>query len=140
PEIASSRAASALNALRWSVSTPVASRRSGSETATPMVLVPRSRPTRAPRPGQWVTASIRGRMGAGMVRLNTRPGIGAKPIMAWRPCGNATPSVDAALPDRNRVDHALHAALEARLAEHEQELIGLVGGKVGGIQHLHDVG
>ena len=65
PDIASSRAASALNALRWSVSTPVASRRSGSETATPMVLVPRSRPTRAPRSGQWVDGFDQGKDGGG---------------------------------------------------------------------------
>src|SRR6266404_1656595 len=138
-DIASSRAASALNALRWIVSTPVASRRSGSDTATPMVLVPRSRPIRAPRSGQWVTASIRGRMGAGMAPHNTQRAAQAKPMMAWRPCGNATPSVVIVLSDRDRVDHALHAAPEARLAEHEQELIGLVLGEFGGIHVFQNV-
>src|SRR5450631_4754547 len=64
--IASSRAASALKALRWMVSTPVASLRSGSDTATPMVLVPRSRPTSAPRSDQCAAASISGRMSVGM--------------------------------------------------------------------------
>src|SRR6266404_1243249 len=139
PDIASSRAASALNALRWIVSTPVASRRSGSDTATPMVLVPRSRPIRAPRSGQWVTASIRGRMGAGMAPHNTQRAAQAKPMMAWRPCGNATPSVVIVLSDRDRVDHALHAAPEARLAEHEQELIGLVLGEFGRIHVFQNV-
>src|SRR5438874_3358837 len=140
PDIESSRAASALNALRWMVSTPVASRRSGSDTATPMVLVPRSRPIRAPRSGQWVTASVKGRIGAGMAPLNTRCAVQAKPIMAWRPCGNATPSVVMVLSYCDRVDHALHAAPEARLAEHEQELIGLVLGQLSGVHVFEDVG
>src|SRR5260370_158056 len=87
---------------------------------------------RAPLP------SIKGRIGAGMVPLNTRCAIQAKPIRAWRPCGNATPFVVMVLSDRNRVDHALHAAPEARLAEHEQELVGLVLGELGRIHVLQD--
>jgi hypothetical protein len=35
--------------------------------------------------------------------------------------------------DRDRIDHALHAAAEAGLAEHEQEFIGLVLGEFGGV-------
>ena len=62
----------AVGALRrWMVSTPVASRRSGSDTATPMVLVPKSSPTSAPRSGQCATASISGRMRAGMTSHTT---------------------------------------------------------------------
>src|SRR4051812_7246974 len=140
PAMATSRAASALKALRRIVSTPVASLRSGSDTATPMVLVPKSSPTSAPRSGQCATASISGRMRAGMVPHNTRCAVQAKPVMAWRPCGNATPSVDVVLPDRDRVDHALHAAPKARLAEHEQELIGLVLGEFGRVHVFEDVG
>src|SRR6266704_321997 len=60
------------------VSTPVANRRSALDTAAPMVLVPRSRPTRAPRSGQCVTASINGRMRAGIASLNTRAIFPAK--------------------------------------------------------------
>jgi len=41
-----------LKALRLIVSTPVASRRSGSETATPMVLVPRIEADQPARSGQ----------------------------------------------------------------------------------------
>ena len=48
---ASRRCASAVKVLRAMVSTPVASRRSGSLVATPMVLVPRSSPINAPRGG-----------------------------------------------------------------------------------------
>src|SRR5467141_1955740 len=72
------RAASDLKALRWMVSTPVASLRSGSDTATPMVLVPKSRPTSAPRSGQCAVASIRGKITAGMAPHTTRPAMGAK--------------------------------------------------------------
>src|SRR5438270_8605651 len=78
PAIVSSRAASDLKALRCKVSTPVASRRSGSETATPMVLVPKSRPTSAPRSGQCAAASIRGRMGAGIASHSTLFAMPAK--------------------------------------------------------------
>src|ERR1019366_7399888 len=67
-----------LEGLALNVATPVASRRSGSDTATPMVLVPRSSPTSAPRSGQCVTASINGRMRAGMAPHNTRAAIPAK--------------------------------------------------------------
>src|SRR5579872_153184 len=62
--IAIRRAASSLNALRAMVLTPVASRRSGSDAATPMVLLPRSSPISAPRAGQCAAASISGRMRA----------------------------------------------------------------------------
>ena len=55
---ASSRLASVVNFLRATVSTPVASLRSGSLAATPMVLVPRSSPISAPRAGKWAAASI----------------------------------------------------------------------------------
>src|SRR6266700_435385 len=67
------------------VSTPVASFRSGSEAATPMVLVPRSRPINAPRTGQWLAASIRGRMAAGMARHNTALGVEAKLVFLTSP-------------------------------------------------------
>jgi len=60
--------------------------------------------------------------------------------MAWHPRENATLSVAIGLADRHRVDHALHTALEARLAEHEQELIGLVLGQLGGIDDFENVG
>src|SRR5664280_808810 len=46
---ARTRAASAANFVRAMVSTPVASLRSGSLEATPMVFVPRSRPINEPR-------------------------------------------------------------------------------------------
>jgi len=62
----------------------------------------------------------------------------AKGEAAWRPC--ATPLRLLGLPDRDRVDHALHGAFEAGLAEHEQELIGLVPGEFGGVHVLQDVG
>src|SRR6202035_2720709 len=78
PDIASRRAASALKALRWMVSTPVANLRSASDTATPMVLVPRSSPTSAPRSGQCVTASINGNMRAGMAPHTMRAAGRAK--------------------------------------------------------------
>ena len=42
----------AVKALRTMVATPAASRRSGSLVATPIVLVPRSRPISAPRAGR----------------------------------------------------------------------------------------
>ena len=48
---------------RSTVVTPVASRRSGSLTATPMVLVPRSRPISAPRAGSRGAISMSGRTG-----------------------------------------------------------------------------
>src|ERR1700722_8616412 len=60
------------------VSTPVASFRSGSDTATPMVLVPRSSPTSAPRSGQCGTASISGNIRAGIASHSTRPAMRAK--------------------------------------------------------------
>src|SRR5882757_708258 len=60
------------------VSTPVASLRSGSDAATPMVLVPRSSPTSAPRSGQCATASISGRMREGIVPHTTRAAMRAK--------------------------------------------------------------
>src|SRR2546429_121262 len=56
-------AASVWKALRATVVTPVASRRSGSLAATPMVLVPRSRPTNAPRAGSSGAISTSGRTG-----------------------------------------------------------------------------
>src|SRR4029078_9921852 len=60
------------------VSTPVARRRSALDTATPMVLVPRSRPTRAPRSGQCVAASVSGRIRAGIASLTMRALFPAK--------------------------------------------------------------
>src|SRR5262249_54185787 len=125
--IASSRAASSLNALRWMVSTPVASLRSGSETATPMVLVPRSRPTSAPRAGHCWGASISGRIAAGMASRITLLGPPAKGGGGVAPM--QTPRRVSHSADRDRVDHALHAAAPARLSEHEQELIALVRGQ-----------
>ena len=71
---ASTRWASAVKALRAMVSTPVASRRSGSLTATPMVLVPRSSPISDPRAGSSGAASISGRTGAG---------AGMRRALAW---------------------------------------------------------
>src|SRR5216684_1671725 len=59
----SRRAASAEKFLRAIVSTPAASRRSGSLAATPMVLLPRSRPISAPRAGKSAAASMSGRIG-----------------------------------------------------------------------------
>src|SRR3982751_6493174 len=105
-----------------------------------MVLVPRSRPTSAPRAGQCVTASTSGRIRAGMDPHNTQLVDHAKPEAAWRPCENATPSVDAVLADRDRVDHALYPATEAWLSQDKQELIGLVLGKFGGIHVFENVG
>src|SRR5882757_4189378 len=128
PASASTRAASTLKALRWMVSTPVASRRSGLDTATPIVLVPRSSPISAPRSGQCAAASISGRMGAGMAQRITR---GA-------PCTQSQKR--RSLPDRDRVDHALHAAAEAGLAEHKQKLIRLVLGQFGGVHVFENVG
>src|SRR4029078_7087640 len=60
------------------VSTPVARRRSALDTATPMVLVPRSRPTRAPRSGHCVAASVSGRIRAGIASLTMRALFPAK--------------------------------------------------------------
>ncbi len=57
---ASRRLASAVKFLRATVSTPVASLRSGSLTATPMVLVPRSSPISAPRAGRCGAISSSG--------------------------------------------------------------------------------
>jgi hypothetical protein len=54
----------------------------GSETATPMVLVPRSRPIRAPRSGQCVDGVDQGRMGAGMSPHNT--GAAQAQSRSWR--------------------------------------------------------
>ena len=48
------------------LSTAAASRRSGSLAATPIVLVPRSRPINAPRAGRCAAASARGRISAGI--------------------------------------------------------------------------
>src|SRR5207244_3684186 len=83
--------------------TPVASRRSGSDTATPMVLVPRSSPISAPRSGQCEDASIRGRMRAGMAPLTMRAFGDAKPYDGVAFERHAAASVT--LPDRDRVDH-----------------------------------
>jgi hypothetical protein len=63
---ASSRAESAVKLVRAIVSTPVASRRSASEVATPMVFVPRSRPSSAPRGGRRAAALASAMIGAGM--------------------------------------------------------------------------
>ena len=59
--------------------------------------------------------------------------------MAWCPCEHPR-HAPLVLPDRDRVDHALHAALEAWLAEDKQELIGLVLGEFGSVHVFEDVG
>ena len=56
-------AASAVKFFRATVSTPVASRRSGSLVATPIVLVPRSSPMSAPRAGNNGAMSMSGSTG-----------------------------------------------------------------------------
>ena len=43
------------------------------------------------------------------------------------------------LADRHWIDHALHAAAKARLAEDKKELIGLVLGEFGGVHIFEDV-
>ena len=73
PAMASRRAASALKALRWMVSTPVASSAVGVGHRDTDGLGARDRgPQSAPRSGQCATASISGRMRAGMAPHNTR--------------------------------------------------------------------
>src|SRR5436190_943877 len=59
-------AASAEKFPRAIVSTADASRRSGSLAATPIVLLPRSSPIKAPRVGRCAAASARGRISAAM--------------------------------------------------------------------------
>ncbi len=75
---ASTRAASAVNALRATVSTPVARRRAGSDTATPMVLVPRSSPINAPRAGRSGGGFDQGQDGCGHGLCVTRAGAKVK--------------------------------------------------------------
>src|SRR6516164_1506357 len=60
---ANMRCASRVKRLRAMVSTGAATRRSGSLAATPMVLAPRSRPRRTPRPGSSAAASASARTG-----------------------------------------------------------------------------
>jgi hypothetical protein len=72
--IGSSRAASALKALRWSVSTPVASRRSGSETANADGLGAEIEARQRAALGPMRDGFDQGENGArAWVPLNTRP-------------------------------------------------------------------
>src|SRR3982075_856175 len=130
PAIASRRAASTLKAERWMVSTPVASRRSGSDTATPMVLVPKSSPTSAPRSGQCALASISGRMRAGILPHNTHLAGHAKPDRGVA-SAKRTPRfvVDVPPADRHGIDDALHRAGNLGRAQDKQEFVGLVRGQ-----------
>ena len=66
--------ARAVKRLRATVSTPAATRRSGSLAATPMVLVPRSSPIRDPRTGKWGASSATGMMAAVMTVPSTAAG------------------------------------------------------------------
>src|ERR1700716_3487981 len=169
PAMASRRAASALKALRWMVSTPVASLRSGSDTATPMVLVPRSSPTSAPRSGQCALASISGRMRADMAPHNTRhvgrakknlsssftspmgrgrraaPGEGIwpndrTPLAHPSPKGSGSPLASLLQSaDRYGIDDALHSAGYLGHAQDKQEFIGLVRGQGRRVHILQNV-
>ena len=84
------RAASAANFLRLTVSTAVAMRRSGSLVATPIVLLPRSRPISAPRRGKCAAASTSGRIKAA-TRKGGNMGESRRPMQDRRNAAQPSP-------------------------------------------------